>query len=97
MLSSSEGEISKRNQKLCLCLELKYHKKYKDLKRKVREFEDENAKIGIKLEKAKLTIQRLRLERSFLYEKLESTNKEPVSGAARSEFSSDEQNDVDMA
>ncbi|CAO1614043.1 unnamed protein product [Sympodiomycopsis kandeliae] len=51
----------------------KYRGKYKELKTKVREIETENDQIHIKTMNLKRTIQRLRLERALLYERLEAS------------------------
>ncbi len=51
--------------------EAKYRKKCKDLKRRIREIEDNNEGLVVKLARTKRHIQRLRLERSFLLETLE--------------------------
>ncbi|CAG8623697.1 9187_t:CDS:2, partial [Paraglomus occultum] len=53
--------------------EIKYRRKYKELKKKIREMEEDNEKITLKLTRAKKNIQRLRIERSFLFERLEQT------------------------
>lgn len=50
--------------------DLKYQGKYKDLKRKVREIEGDNDKLHLKVLKTKRNIQRIRLERAILYERL---------------------------
>ncbi|KAN0063846.1 hypothetical protein ACQY0O_003451 [Thecaphora frezii] len=50
----------------------KYRLKYKELKKKVREIETENEKLHFKTLRIKRNIQRMRLERAILYERLES-------------------------
>lgn len=50
----------------------KYRQKYKELKRKTREIEVENDKLHLKTLRIKRNIQRMRLERAILYERLES-------------------------
>ncbi|KDQ08881.1 hypothetical protein BOTBODRAFT_59089 [Botryobasidium botryosum FD-172 SS1] len=50
--------------------DMKYRGKYKDLKRKVKEIESDNDKLHLKVLKSKRNIQRLRLERAILYERL---------------------------
>ncbi|PWN48277.1 hypothetical protein IE53DRAFT_389527 [Violaceomyces palustris] len=50
----------------------KYRHKYKELKRKVREIEMENDKLHLKTLRIKRNIQRMRLERAILYERLEA-------------------------
>lgn len=52
--------------------DLKYAAKYKDLKRKVREIEADNDKLQYKVLQAKRNIQRAKLERAILYERLGS-------------------------
>jgi len=53
--------------------DLKYKRKYKELKKKIREMEEENEKLSLKLTRAKKNIQRLRIERSFLFDRLEQS------------------------
>ncbi|KAL7413005.1 hypothetical protein BDY24DRAFT_390328 [Mrakia frigida] len=48
----------------------KYRAKYKDLKIKVKEIEKDNDKIILKIMKAKRAIQRVRMERAIIYERL---------------------------
>lgn len=49
----------------------KYKKKLKDLKRKNREIEEENDRLVLKITRARKDIERLRAERSFLFQKLD--------------------------
>ncbi|KAG5648845.1 hypothetical protein DXG03_000194 [Asterophora parasitica] len=51
----------------------KYQAKYKDLKRKVKEIETDNDKLHFKVLQAKRSIQRMKLERAILYERLAGT------------------------
>ncbi|RDB20012.1 hypothetical protein Hypma_012795 [Hypsizygus marmoreus] len=51
----------------------KYQAKYKDLKRKVKEIETDNDKLHFKVLQAKRSIQRMKLERAILYERLSGT------------------------
>ncbi|KAK9897710.1 hypothetical protein P389DRAFT_60877 [Cystobasidium minutum MCA 4210] len=51
--------------------EIKYRTKYKQLRGKVKEIEEENAKMQAKILKTKRQIQRLRLERSILYDRFQ--------------------------
>jgi non-histone protein 10 len=51
--------------------ESKYKQKCKDLKRRIREIETHNETVAISIERAKRSIQRIRLERALLEEKLE--------------------------
>ncbi|KAK9701051.1 non-histone protein [Basidiobolus ranarum] len=53
--------------------EFKYKKKYKELKRKVGEIEQTNERFVIKINRAKKRVQRLKVERSFLFGILEET------------------------
>ncbi|KAH9965804.1 hypothetical protein BC827DRAFT_1153272 [Russula dissimulans] len=50
----------------------KYKTKYRELKKKVREIEMDNDKLHIKILQSRKNIQRLRLERAILYERLSS-------------------------
>ncbi|KAE8265660.1 hypothetical protein A4X09_0g6571 [Tilletia walkeri] len=50
----------------------RYRSKYKELKRKIREMEADNERIHLKTLRVKRNIQRMRLERAILYERLES-------------------------
>lgn len=51
--------------------ETKYRQKCKDLKRRIREIEDYNEATSLSISRTKRAIQRLRLERSLILEKLE--------------------------
>ncbi|CAD6884196.1 unnamed protein product [Tilletia controversa] len=50
----------------------RYRSKYKELKRKIREMETDNERLHLKTLRVKRNIQRMRLERAILYERLES-------------------------
>lgn len=50
----------------------KYRGKYKELKKKVRQIETENDQLHVKTLRIKRNIQRMRLERAILYERLEA-------------------------
>jgi hypothetical protein len=50
----------------------KYRGKYKELKKKVRQIEVENDRLHLKTLRIKRNIQRMRLERAILYERLEA-------------------------
>ncbi|PWN37313.1 uncharacterized protein FA14DRAFT_159423 [Meira miltonrushii] len=50
----------------------KYRGKYKELKKKVRQIETENDRLHVKTLRVKRNIQRMRLERAILYERLEA-------------------------
>ncbi|KAG6817874.1 hypothetical protein H0H87_001706 [Tephrocybe sp. NHM501043] len=51
----------------------KYQTKYRELKRKVKEIEIDNDKLHFKVLQAKRSIQRMKLERAILYERLAAT------------------------
>ncbi|KAF7290951.1 hypothetical protein HMN09_01273700 [Mycena chlorophos] len=55
----------------------KYQVKYKELKRKVREIEGDNDKLHYKILQAKRNIQRMKLERAVLYERLQQVPPNP--------------------
>ncbi|KAK3841381.1 MAG: hypothetical protein J3R72DRAFT_155146 [Linnemannia gamsii] len=52
---------------------IKYKRKYKDLKKRIRDIEDDNDVLNIKLSRARKNIHRLRVERSFLFDRLDHT------------------------
>ncbi|GAA5884691.1 hypothetical protein JCM6882_005352 [Rhodosporidiobolus microsporus] len=53
--------------------DVKYRSKYKELKVKVQEIEEDNEKLSVRILKSKKAIQRLRIERAILYDRLQST------------------------
>jgi non-histone protein 10 len=53
----------------------KYKKKLKDLKKRNREIEDENDRLVLKISRARRDVERLRAERSFLFQKLDDFEK----------------------
>ncbi|KAG1892191.1 hypothetical protein F4604DRAFT_1966449 [Suillus subluteus] len=55
----------------------KYQTKYKELKRKVKEIETDNDKLQYKVLMAKKSIQRMKLERAVLYERLSAVPPSP--------------------
>ncbi|KAG6336588.1 hypothetical protein ID866_2497 [Astraeus odoratus] len=55
----------------------KYHAKYRELKRKVKEIELDNDKLRFKVLAAKKSIQRMKLERAVLYERLSAVPPSP--------------------
>ncbi|KAJ7639127.1 hypothetical protein FB45DRAFT_904784 [Roridomyces roridus] len=57
--------------------DVKYQAKYKDLKRKVKEIEADNDKLHFKVLQAKRSIQRMKLERAILYERLQQVPPSP--------------------
>ncbi|GAA5873565.1 hypothetical protein JCM1840_005962 [Sporobolomyces johnsonii] len=50
----------------------KYKSKYKELKAKVQEIEEDNTKLSMRILRSKKAIQRLRIERAILYDRLQS-------------------------
>ncbi|KAI9492940.1 hypothetical protein BDB00DRAFT_826237 [Zychaea mexicana] len=52
----------------------KYRAKYKELKRRVHDIEDENDLLHVRIHKARKSINRLRLERTFLLERMEKVH-----------------------
>ncbi|KAI7850825.1 hypothetical protein BDC45DRAFT_517242 [Circinella umbellata] len=52
----------------------KYRNKYKELKRRVRDIEEENDILHVRIHKARKSINRLRLERTFLLERMEKVH-----------------------
>ncbi|KAF5393041.1 hypothetical protein D9757_001282 [Collybiopsis confluens] len=58
--------------------DVKYHAKYKELKRKVKEVEADNDKLHFKVLNAKRNIQRMKLERAILYERLGQISTSPT-------------------
>ncbi|KAK2466042.1 hypothetical protein APHAL10511_001684 [Amanita phalloides] len=57
--------------------DVKYQTKYKELKRKVKDIEADNDKLHFKVLQAKRSIQRMKVERAILYERLSSTTPPP--------------------
>ncbi|GAA6004809.1 uncharacterized protein JCM10292_002523 [Rhodotorula paludigena] len=53
--------------------DVKYRQKVKEIKQKVQEIEEDNTKLSVKILKSKKAIQRLRIERAILYDRLQST------------------------
>ncbi|PPQ65376.1 hypothetical protein CVT24_011486 [Panaeolus cyanescens] len=56
----------------------KYHVKYKELKRKVKDIEESNEKLLFKVEQAKQSIRRMKMERAILYERLNGSTPSPA-------------------
>ncbi|KAF5363464.1 hypothetical protein D9756_000178 [Leucocoprinus leucothites] len=52
--------------------DVKYQAKYKDLKRKVKDIEGDNDKLQLRIMQAKRSLQRMKLERAILYERISS-------------------------
>ncbi|KAI9279017.1 hypothetical protein BC943DRAFT_332032 [Umbelopsis sp. AD052] len=61
----------------------KYRQRYKELKKRIRDIEEDNDILHVRLHKARKNIGRLRLERSFLLERIERVHE-------RSDIDSDE-------
>ncbi|KAF9534678.1 hypothetical protein CPB83DRAFT_209605 [Crepidotus variabilis] len=55
----------------------KYQAKYKELKRKVKDIEQDNEKLHFKVLQAKLNIRRMKMERAILYERLSTVPPSP--------------------
>ncbi|GAA5868382.1 hypothetical protein JCM3774_003274 [Rhodotorula dairenensis] len=51
----------------------KYRQKYGELKKKLVQVEEDNTKLSVKILRSKKAIQRLRIERAILYDRLQST------------------------
>lgn len=51
----------------------KYRQKYKDIKRRIHDVEEDNDILNVRLHKARKNIGRLRLERTFLLERIEKS------------------------
>ncbi|KAE9409931.1 hypothetical protein BT96DRAFT_773405, partial [Gymnopus androsaceus JB14] len=58
--------------------DVKYQAKYKELKRKVKDIEADNDKLHFKVLNAKRNIQRMKLERAILYERLGQISPSPA-------------------
>lgn len=71
MQSKHQQEV--KTTRLSASDETKYRRKYKDLKKRVRDIEEDNDRLTVKLQRSTKNITRLRVERSFLFEKLEAT------------------------
>ncbi|POY72680.1 hypothetical protein BMF94_4509 [Rhodotorula taiwanensis] len=51
----------------------KYRQKYGELRKKLTQVEEDNTKLSVKILRSKKAIQRLRIERAILYDRLQST------------------------
>lgn len=69
------------SQELSMSEEVKYKKKCRDLKRRIGEIETSNESLVTKLARTKRFIQRVRLERAFLLEKLEENAPRRLGGS----------------
>ena len=84
----------------------KYKKKLKDLKRRNREIEEENDRLVLKISRARKDVERLRAERSFLFQKLDEFEKiskgedgndyEGPRGRRGEDFQEDADDDLDV-
>ncbi|KAG2206521.1 hypothetical protein INT47_008538 [Mucor saturninus] len=54
--------------------DLKYRQKYKDLRKRIRDIEEENDVLNVRLFKARKSIRHLKLERTFLLDRMEKTS-----------------------
>ncbi|CEP14915.1 hypothetical protein [Parasitella parasitica] len=55
-----------------------YRQKYKDLRKRIREIEEENDVLNIRLFKAQKSIRHLKLERTFLLDRMDKSNYNPL-------------------
>ncbi|KAI8640564.1 hypothetical protein BD408DRAFT_419510 [Parasitella parasitica] len=56
----------------------KYRQKYKELRKRIREIEEENDVLNIRLFKAHKSIRHLKLERTFLLDRMDKSNHNPL-------------------
>ncbi|KAF9100566.1 Non-histone chromosomal protein 6 [Mortierella sp. AM989] len=83
-------ENNKSNMTSTTADDIKYKRKYKDLKKRIRDIEEDNDILNIKLSRARKNIHRLRVERSFLFDRLDhSENATHPSGTSSSSSDSD--------
>ncbi|KDE07372.1 hypothetical protein MVLG_02413 [Microbotryum lychnidis-dioicae p1A1 Lamole] len=54
--------------------DVKYRTKYQQLKGKLQEVEQDNAKLALRVLRSKKSIQRLRIERAILYDRLQNSS-----------------------
>ncbi|KAI8883218.1 HMG-box [Backusella circina FSU 941] len=78
--------------------DLKYRQKYKDLKKRIREIEEENDVLNIRLYKARKNIRHLKLERTFLLDRMEKSHNTSLDFSDNSDIGSDifSHDEVDM-
>ncbi|KAF9958615.1 hypothetical protein BGZ72_000113 [Mortierella alpina] len=67
------ADSSKSSANASSAEDIKYRRKYKDLKKRIRDIEDDNDVLNIKLSRARKNIHRLRVERSFLFDRLDQS------------------------
>ncbi|KAG0302175.1 hypothetical protein BGZ98_007730 [Dissophora globulifera] len=79
--------------------DIKYKRKYKDLKKRIRDIEEDNDILNIKLSRARKNIHRLRVERSFLFDKLDhsdnATHPSTTSSSTSDSDTDDDRNGAD--
>ncbi|KAG0091079.1 hypothetical protein BGZ93_008996 [Podila epicladia] len=73
--------------------DVKYKRKYKDLKRRIRDIEEDNDVLNIKLSRARKNIHRLRVERSFLFDRLDQTGQSTNGSSSTSSSDTDSDDD----
>lgn len=66
-----DGQSEQKPSRQMFMAELKYKQKCKDLRKRIREIENHNEIVTISISRTKRAIQRIRLERALLLEKLE--------------------------
>lgn len=66
-----DGQNEQKPSRQMFMAELKYKQKCKDLRKRIREIENHNEIVTISIARTKRAIQRIRLERALLLEKLE--------------------------
>ncbi|OBZ80490.1 Non-histone protein 10 [Choanephora cucurbitarum] len=67
----------------------KYRQKFKDLKKRIREIEEENDLLNIKLYKARKNIRHLKLERTFLLDRMEKSSQISIDLSDNSDLGSE--------
>ncbi|KAG0337337.1 hypothetical protein BG000_005521, partial [Podila horticola] len=73
--------------------DVKYKRKYKDLKKRIRDIEEDNDVLNIKLSRARKNIHRLRVERSFLFDRLDQTGQSTNGSSSTSSSDTDSDDD----
>ncbi|KAF9378562.1 non-histone protein [Podila verticillata] len=73
--------------------DVKYKRKYKDLKKRIRDIEEDNDVLNIKLSRARKNIHRLRVERSFLFDRLDQTGHSTNGSSSTSSSDTDSDDD----
>ncbi|KAF9354370.1 hypothetical protein BGX26_007793 [Mortierella sp. AD094] len=92
-------ENNKNNMTSTTADDIKYKRKYKDLKKRIRDIEEDNDILNIKLSRARKNIHRLRVERSFLFDRLDhsenATHPSTSSSSTSDSDTDDERNEGD--